>query len=257
MSLKTVSGCMRIVAYALLTMLLLPILPGQSTEGALSFEVASVKPSAPGGLRSGGLYPGGRLVSMNVTLRLLIEQAYGIQYFQHKGGPSWLDSATFDVVAQAGRGITNEEASRMLQSLLADRFKLAMHEDARKLPGYILVVGKSGSKLQEAKRGPGIRFGVRSFGGQMSGPASMQQLAAMVGSVLQTPVVDKTGLQGYFDFSFPWRPEARTTQPQNPPEIDPTPSLFTSLEELGLKLEPQKDLAPLFIIDRAERPSEN
>lgn len=247
----------RPAAFAVLAALSLSSLWGQPTRENLLFEVASVKPSKPGGILSGGLSPGGRFVANNTTLRLLIEQAYGIQPYQHKGGPNWLDSETFDVNAEAGRTITSEELHRMLQALLADRFKLAMHQDPKKLAGYVLVVGKRGTKLQEAQKGPGVRFGVRNFGGQMSGPASMQQLAEAVGRALQTPVVDKTGLQGSFDFSFPWSPLRRTAQPPNAADIDQPPSLFTSLDELGLNLQPEKDLAPLFVIDHAERPSEN
>jgi uncharacterized protein (TIGR03435 family) len=244
-------------AFAALAALSLSTLSGQPASEALSFEVASVKPSKPGGLLSGGLYPGGRYVTMNTTLRLLIEGAYNIQPYQHKGGPNWIDSQTFDVIAEAGRTVTNDEVRRMLQSLLADRFKLVMHEDPRKLAGYVLVVSKRGAKLKEAKMGPGVRPGVRTLGGQMSGPATMQQLAQTVGNVLRTPVVDRTGLQGYFDFSFPWSPVTGTAQPQNAANGDQPLSLFTSLDELGLQLQSEKDLAPLFIIDHAELPSEN
>jgi uncharacterized protein (TIGR03435 family) len=228
---------------------------GQPAGDKLAFEVASIKPSKPGGILSGGLYPGGRFAVSNITLRLLIEQAYRIRPYQHRGGPTWLDSDTFDVNAEAGRTISNDEFRAMLQSLLAERFRLVMHEDSRRLSGYALAAGKSGPQLQRAKAEPGGRFGVRTFGGRMSGPASMQQLADAIGAALETPVVDRTGLEGYFDFSFPWTPGVRTPQPQN--AIDAPPSLFTALEDLGLKLQPEKNLAPLFVIDRAELPSEN
>ena len=259
MSARKAIGCMRRTFFVVLApLLLLSTARGQPTAERLSFEVTSVKPSKSGGILSGGLSPGGRYTASNTTLRLLLEQAYRIQPYQHHGGPAWLDSDTFDVIAEAGRPITNDEVRQMLRALLADRFKLVMHEDSAKLSGLALVTGKRGPKVQQAKTGSDIKYFVRTFGGQITGPASMSQLAEMLGNILQAPVIDKTGLPGYFDFSFPWTPARRTpVQNENPADIDQSSSLFSSLEDLGLKLESQKGLAPSFTIDHAERPSEN
>lgn len=245
-----------------LVSLTLPSVFGQSTAEPLAFEVASVKPSPPDGSHVMGLYPGGRFVATGATLRILIELAYRIQPYQHKGGPGWLDSDRFDVIAQAGRSVGNDEVDRMLQTLLADRFKLAMHQDPKLLPGFMLVVAKHGPKLKGQSQGP---FAVRpgpKMGRRIIGPASMQQLAESLGRMLGRPVVDKTGLPGHFDFSLDWTPD-NPPAPANQPDLPQAPGAFTdglltALEDqLGLKLEPQKDLGTLYIIDHVERPSEN
>ncbi len=130
----------------------------------LEFEAASVKPSAlPAGNRAirpgqqGG--PGGvdpcRLTYTMSTIRELMVDAYGVKRSQIPGGPGWLDSEQFDIVAKVPGGATKEQVKLMLQNLLAERFKLALHRETKEMPIYALVVGAKGPRLKESTVGEG------------------------------------------------------------------------------------------------------
>lgn len=136
----------------------------------------------------------------------------------------------------------------MLQSLLARRFNLAMHVDPKKLSGYALVLAKGGSKL----RGPtGTRAQVTRTGTHMEAHhLGLSSLLDTLQVILGRPVVDRTGLQGAFDFTLDW---TRDTTPTAP--ADAAPSIFTAVQEpLGLKLEPLAAAGDLYVIDRVGRP---
>ena len=123
----------------------------QST-GSLSFEVASIKPSAPqtmGMIRVGMQADGGMLRYSNVSLQDIIRTAYRVKDFQ-VDGPDWLNSARFDITAKFPAGATQDQVPEMLQSLLAERFKLLLHRDTKEHAIYALVVGKDGPKLKPA-----------------------------------------------------------------------------------------------------------
>jgi uncharacterized protein (TIGR03435 family) len=130
---------------------------GQGAAESPTFEVASVKPAEPqpeGMMRvrmSGG--PGtpdpGQLTYTNVSLKNVLINAYDVNDYQISG-PNWLDRERFDIVAKIPQGTTKEQFRLMLQSLLAERFKLALHHETKELPMYALVLGKGGSKLKEA-----------------------------------------------------------------------------------------------------------
>src|SRR5258708_1045366 len=128
-------------------------------ESPATFEVASIKPSAPG---AHGMQiqttPGGRFVTKNVNLKFLIQFAYGVKDFQITAAPGWMSSETYDVEAKPEseeRKVTDAELKLMVRALLTDRFKLTLHHDTKELPTYVLLVGKNGPKLHpaEAQRG--------------------------------------------------------------------------------------------------------
>jgi hypothetical protein len=137
----------------------------RSTEKALAFDAASIKPNSGGGGggRNGGIggnppragggglrFMPGRIVSapIGVTARKIILDAFHLTQYQLSGGPSWLDSDRFDLEAKA-EGANENQLRLMLQTLLAERFKLVIHREAKEMPVYHLVVGKSGAKLHE------------------------------------------------------------------------------------------------------------
>jgi uncharacterized protein (TIGR03435 family) len=129
----------------------------QGAAQVMSFEVASVKPSEGDGrsvmIRSS---QGGRYSASGVNLRMLIQQAYGVKDYQIIGGPAWMSSAPFDINAKAeDPNVTREQIGLMLQSLLAERFKLKFHRETRDLPVYSLLVGKNGHKLKVSEFQPG------------------------------------------------------------------------------------------------------
>jgi uncharacterized protein (TIGR03435 family) len=129
---------------------------GQAAGESPTFEAASVKPAAPQtgpGMRvmmRGG--PGspdpGQITYSNVSLKMVLTNAYGIKGYQ-VNGPKWLDSERFDIVAKIAMGATKEQFKLMLHNLLTKRFKLAVHRETKELPIYALVVGKGGPKLKE------------------------------------------------------------------------------------------------------------
>ncbi len=115
----------------------------------VEFEVASIKPSKSGSENSSFHgNPGGGFTASNTSLQELIEIAYHVKNPQISGAPSWLNSERFDIVAKAAPHTRVEQFAPMFQTLLADRFKLATHRETKVLPGYALVVAKTGSKLQ-------------------------------------------------------------------------------------------------------------
>jgi uncharacterized protein (TIGR03435 family) len=124
--------------------------PQDTPAQTLSFEVASIKPSeGDGRMVRIQTSPGGRYTASGVNLKMLIQQAYDIKDFQIVGGPAWMSSTPFDIVAKAeDPNVTGAQIRLMLRSLLAERFQLKFHRETRELPVYTLVVGKNGHKLQ-------------------------------------------------------------------------------------------------------------
>jgi uncharacterized protein (TIGR03435 family) len=241
------------------------LLPGQ--EKRLTFEVASIRPTKPGG-RGGGMrvMPGGQeFVTEGVSLRFMIGFMYWVPTRQVMGGPAWLDSDQWDIAAKADRPHDLEDLREMFRNMLADEFKLKLRKDVRDGPVYALMVDKSGlkMKLNEApwdfevsvKPGPGgVTIGKR---------VSIQRLCYQLEQILQRderPVIDRTGLPGYYDFTLAFLPELPPGfNKDNLPEAMPErPSIFDALkQQLGLKLEAQKGPVDYFVIDHVEKPAEN
>jgi len=215
-----------------------------------SFEVASVKPvNPPAGPHVVSLLADhGTLKIEAAELRQIVGLAYGIQRVRVVGGPAWSDSDQFDIAAKAERpDVTRDEIRAMLQTLLADRFELQVHRETKELPAYALVVARSGSKLKaSASDGkPSLTDTVGPNGEQRTVliASPLRLLVNMLANTLGSPVVDQTGLDGLYDYTFEW-PGARS-------------SLFAAVDELGLKLEAKKQAVEVLVIDRAKRPSAN
>ena len=240
----------------------------QTAPVPLTFEVASVKPSAPD---VPGFFfrtqPGGDLRITGATLKNLIAVAYDAREFAISGGPGWVNSDRFDIDARAAHVSASENspanAQQMrerIKSLLAERFRLTIHPESKKQNVYALFVGKRGPKLHEAAAGsdPMICKRGTSIIGEGVG---MQMLVLNLANSLDRPVLDKTGLTGRYDFKLEWTPEApgAASGAENPTSPQPNgPSLFAALQEqLGLRLEPQKAPAETLVIDHVVRPSEN
>ncbi len=268
---------------------------------APKFEVASIKPSnESGGLFRVGLDPSGRFIANNITVKFLLEQAFGMKDSQISGVPGWVDSEHYDIQAKAEDSFAQQKLSRderfrqvtlMMQSLLADRFKLVVRHETKELPVYALTVAKGGSKLHEAApgpsepdspppppppggpRGPGGppgRGGIRMMPGEFNANAvGMDRLADILARIVGRVVVNETGLTGQYDFTLKWTPEQgegpMMRGPVGPPPADAPPppdpngpTIFSALQEqLGLKLESQKSPIDTIVIEHVERPSEN
>jgi uncharacterized protein (TIGR03435 family) len=238
------------------------------------FEAASIKPSAPmgAGMVQMGMQmlPGGRISMASVTVKNLIQQAYGVREFQIVGGPSWMGSERYDITAKPEGAATQDQVKVMLQGLLADRFKLQFHRETKELPTYALVVAKGGPKFHASEvvtdpdKPRGTRMRMMGRGQFSLQGAPVAALANQLGQVLGRSVIDKTELTGNFDFELKWtpdegRPEMRVGGGEPAPAADMTgPSIFTALQDqLGLKLESTKGPVQILVIDRAEKASEN
>jgi uncharacterized protein (TIGR03435 family) len=203
---------------------------------------------------------GPRVTISEYGLPGLLMTAYQVEPWQISGGPVWMETDRFNIVANApGESApTPEQVRQMLRTLLADRFQLKVHREKREGPVYALVVDKKGPKLTPStasdstfSAGGGARAVRLTFQKQ-----TMEYLALQLSNSggLGREVLDKTGLTGSYDFQLNWA----AGQDGNPPPDSNEPGLFTALEEqLGLKLEPQKGLVELLIIDHAEKPSPN
>jgi uncharacterized protein (TIGR03435 family) len=226
------------------------------------FEAASVKPSDPARPESFWKVSPGRLTVQNMSLKSLIMAFYKVQQFQVTGGPKWIDSDRFDILAKLADDAAGpsprgpEGAARLIaaaQALLADRFHLVVREETRPISGYSLVIAKSGFKLKPAE-GDGSST-VRTGRGTLRASAlSMERFATSLSTIVDTPVVDGTGLRGGFDFTLEWVPDEMADSTGTPAR----PTLYTALQEsLGLKLESRKVPVPVFVVERAERPESN
>jgi bla regulator protein blaR1 len=238
-----------------------------STTERKNFEVASIKPSEPGGHGIQIMMaPGGRVTAKNVTAKILMQQAYGVRDFQIIGGPSWLGNERYDINAKAGGDdeVSPEQMRTMMQGLLADRFQLVFHRETKDLPMYALVVGKNGSKLKEVAEGngPQVRMGRGLIQGQGMG---MDMFATQLSNALGRSVTNKTGLGASYDIKLEWTPEQSGGMVQRDgggadaaAPADAGPSIFAALQEqLGLRLESTKGPVTLLVIDKAEKASEN
>jgi uncharacterized protein (TIGR03435 family) len=259
---------------------------GLQTSAQPRFEVASVKVNnRDDGLRADSNV-GGRFTAVGYSLRHLIQQAYQVQEFQVAGGPDWMNSTRFDVIAKAPEGTPPGAAfaegtaeQLMLRSLLADRFNLIVHKETRQHPVYALVLdrrdGRLGSKMRRlpgdcdpARGGGGCRRSIAP--GLIRARGSMAQLATAfsmltnTGSSLNRLVVDRTGLDGFYEIELDFTPEnlslpntANARAASGAPPIDPNgPSIFTAVQEqLGLKLDAQRGPVEVLVIDRAAMPT--
>ena len=289
----------------------------------LEFEVASVKPAAP--LRSGPVAIGtkadpGRVTYNGVPLTLLIMNAYKVKRYQITGGPDWLNTERFDIVAKLPEGARQEQAPEMLQSLLEDRFGLKLHHGTKELPVYELSIGKGGPKMKAAVEDPEanakeallpppgqikFRDGIPQLPAGRKGTfmmgrpggftlvvkvATVSDFADRLANQLGSPVVDKTGLTGTYDFVLNFAPEpgqglapglpappplgagvaggATVAGPgdgagpkrlsSDDPQFDAPPLVAAVQEQLGLKLEKKKGPVDILVIDHIDKtPSGN
>jgi uncharacterized protein (TIGR03435 family) len=228
-----------------------------------TFEVASIKHNVE---VSDRIFvraePGGRVSIGNNTLRNIIRNAWRLQEFQIVGGPDWINTERWNIVAKAPDNAPPDQMLVMLQNLLIDRFKLVIKRELRDTPIYALVLARPGTPPPRPADG-GPMCGTRmTFGRMQTNSTTMADLARNLAQVAGRSVVDKTGLTGFFDL------ELTGTQDGPPPpgavgdRLPPPPengaSIFTALQEqLGLKLNAQRGPVDTLVIEAAERPVED
>jgi uncharacterized protein (TIGR03435 family) len=234
-----------------------------------------------------GYRPGGRFVATNASLSFLIQRAYEVPSFQVTGGPSWINTEGYDIEAKPEGSTDQKRMWLMVQTLLADKFKLAMHRETREIPVYDLQLVRGGSKLappagncsevMTAFPGPGEPRPAPPCGpgvvGSGTGLAmegisvSMPALAKTLSMLLGKEVIDKTGFTGKFSLHLEFAMDDALAGIPNPKGPDasgqPTdpaarPSIRTALQEqLGLKLEASRGPVEILVIDHAQKPVEN
>jgi len=259
-----------------------------TAQAAPEPQVASIKPTVASGDRVSIFFTPDQLTATNVTLQMLIREAFGIQNDQIFGGPEWLTTDRYDI--QAVGKSTAEQTGRLnesqpvpipglrLQALLADRFKLVFHRETRNLPFYALIIGETGAKLQSSTATSGapsptagsnskveggkVFVGPGQFRGQ---GVPLAVLVSFLGRQLERTVVDRTGLTGNYDLTLEWPADenrasflGKTQDASQVPEPSTEPSLFTAVQEqLGLKLVPQTGPLEVVVIDQVEKPVDN
>jgi uncharacterized protein (TIGR03435 family) len=208
--------------------------------------------------------------TVNLSLKDLLQFAYGLPRSQILGGPPWLDSTMFDIDAKSDPSmdaqlhkLPSDQARRqkqlMVQAVLADRFKLAAHQETRQQPIYALVVVKGGPKFKSSKINGTTVDGGRSRLHIAGSDDTVALLARELAQVLGRVVVNNTGISGRYDLTLTWTPDdAPAPMLNGAPDANAPPGIFTAIQEqLGLKLESTKGPVPVLVIDRVEPPSAN
>jgi bla regulator protein blaR1 len=275
-----------------LAALALPVLIGMLNAPAIraqnapattqKFEVASIKPTGSGEGGRMRLMPG-RLTA-SAPLRVLMEAAYHVQPFQIVGGPEWTGSEQYEIDARATGNSEYAQMMLMLQSLLADRFQLRFHREPREMPVYALVPARGGLKLPPPRDGScvetevqppgqgepappprcgGLDVPLEAGGFHMrGGKVSMAEFVRKLAEMLGRTVTDQTGFSGVFDIDLVFRADGSIAGfPPLPPGAIPTetasPSIFSAVQQLGLRLESTKGPVEVLVIDNVEKPSGN
>jgi len=275
------------------------VLRGQAPAEQPSFEVASIRPAAVAdpmrGIRvfvNGG--PGskdpGRFTAQNFSLFNLVTMAYEISHWQ-LSAPDWMKTSMFNIAATVPEGATKEQFHLMLQRLLAERFQLKVHGDAKEMSLYDLVVAKNGPKLKESKgyqetaplgapmgplkrdsegypELPPGRRGMLMMGGRARMQMIDESMEHFTSTLMQQvggPVHDGTGLKGKYDFTLSWSTgqsvsagAASAAQPGSPltapPDYPSGPTIFEALkDQLGLSLEKKKGEVKILVVDHVEK----
>jgi len=271
---------------------------GLACAQTATLEVASIKQDTGCGARPRSMQgpSPGRLLLECITLEHAIQSAYGFysdglrmnaKVIRVAGGPAWVRSDYYDISAKAdGDALPALMNGPMLQALLEDRFRLKIHRETEEIPVYALTVAKGGVKMKRSEAGSCVPVDANSAPRQSSpvfcgrplpgtrgrnvtmdarGMKITNLADELLSRILDRPVVDKTGLDGMFDFHLEFTPDDATRLDAgghgdaSGPASDPGAlSVFTAVEQqLGLKLVPDKGLFGVLVIDRVERPGAN
>jgi uncharacterized protein (TIGR03435 family) len=228
--------------------------------------VASIKPSDPNATGSSIWSDNGALNATNQTVRSLITVAWRIRDFQLAGGPGWVSSDRYNILAKPAPAETAAPDAKKrdgiwearIQSLLAERFGLVVHKETKEGEIYLLTVAKGGPRVKEFTT-LGDKQGISSNRGRVQGfAAPMPMLAEHLSEIVGRPVIDRTNLTGKYDWKLEWTPDSMTAGADALPQSGAGPTIFTAVQEqLGLKLETSKGPIDMWMIDKVDRPSEN
>jgi uncharacterized protein (TIGR03435 family) len=254
---------MRTALAASVVLLVAPV-AGFAQSDAPAFEVASVKVSelakkgGEGSRRQSVQTEPGSLTMRNVPLTNAIGWAYGVLDFQ-VSGPGWLNEQRYDIVAKATGRAPDDQLKLMLQTLLAERLKMAVHRDEKVMPYYILTVAKGGPKFKESttEGDPDLHPGANRMTA-IAQHMTVSRFCQMLSQVLHAPIQDQTGLNGRYDATVDLT-QVIAAFPQGPQPDDIPAMIMNGIQDmLGLKLEAKKGPVEVIVVDRAEKiPTEN
>jgi uncharacterized protein (TIGR03435 family) len=245
----------------------LPVYQGHCQEPprAPAFEVASITPCPPGTPEPAGEHmgmvqftsPGGRFRAKATSLKFLLEWAYGILPAQHSAGPTWVGDDRYDIVAKAAGNATDAQMKLMTQTLLADRFQLKFHRETREVPVLVLSLGKTAPKLFAPKEGEEHSLRVEPKMGADQKPVSWRvvatrfsvaQLNETFSRHLDRVIINRTGMEGDFDFTLDMTPDENQPNP-----LDAAIIMAAMRDQLGLVVKSEKAAVDFLVIDSAEK----
>jgi uncharacterized protein (TIGR03435 family) len=237
----------------------------QELANGPAFEAASITPCKPGTPEPGeehmGLvqftFPGGRFAAKATSLKFLLEWSWGILPSQHSEGPSWMADDRYDIVAKAEGNATDAQMKRMMRTLLAERFKLRFHRESREVPVIVVSLGKTAPKLFPPKEGEKYSIHMQPQTGPdgkvvswhvVATRFSFAQLNETFSRQLERVIVNRTGMDGDFDFALDFTPDESRPNP-----LDSSIILAAMRDQLGLTVKSQKAPVDFLVIDNAER----
>lgn len=245
------------------------VVPAAASGKQLAFSVISIRPHDPNNTTTvDHVAPDCHEITVtNLTLGFLVSNAYNLKEQRFLvGGPSWIDTARFDLQARLDPAdvpaakLTEDQCFALLQPVLADRFQLKVHHESRPILVYNIVVAKGGLRMKESSPPTGsaqplpCRIDEARIGSAIVRSCPMEAITHLLEDGPNRYVVDKTGLSGRYDFELHWTPD-------NTPADSPLaggPSIFTAVQEqLGLKLEPSTAPLDILVIDSAQKPTPN
>jgi uncharacterized protein (TIGR03435 family) len=241
----------------------------QDPSHAPAFEVASIRPCPPGtpepGAQRMGMvqftFPGGRFEAKAVSVKFLLEWAYGILPSQHSDGPSWLENVRYDIAAKAEGSATDDQIRLMVRALLAERFKLKFHHESREVPVIVISLGKTAPKLFPPKEEEKYSIHVEPQTGPdqkivswhiVATRFSFAQLNLTFSRQLERVILNRTGMEGDFDFTLDMTPDESRPNP-----LDPAIVLEALRDQLGLVVKSQKGPVDFLAIDSVEKVADN
>jgi uncharacterized protein (TIGR03435 family) len=245
-------------SFALATFTVAGITLVAAAQSERNFEVVSIRPDHTGSAVTGRTShtPGERFTASNISAKQLTGIAFNVRPDEISGGPAWFSQDHYDITAKgSGPGtLTLAELRPMVRSLLIDRFHLKFHTEPKVVSAYGLIIGKNGPKLQKPADSPTAASVTVSGNGvtlsTITGTdATTDSLAKTLQMQLNQRVFDRTGLSGEYDFKINYSPSDSTDSP--------TPSIFTAIQELGLRLEAEKDSVDAVVVESINKPSAN
>lgn len=238
---------------------------GQAATGRPSFAVTAVRPHVRGAGYEELSCSNGRFITRGSGLDDTIEWAYDIRLYQipdfKNKAPAWVTQEAYDIEAKYEGLATEQQCKGMVQALLANRFKLAVHWESRQGRVVDLVVAHTGPKLQkalstDADSGWNVVYNGNPLKGSPGNAKgrTMEQLAGFLATFYPrgVPVNDKTGLEGRYRVNLRFSFQSATDDAQHDPDVETAVQ-----QQLGLKLEERKGMVDFFVVDHIERPTPN